>query len=270
MTELNDTLRARLSAFLDGELSPAESDAVALLAEKDPEIAAELESLQSTDDALKAAFDDLLSEPVPLDLVRSIADPEEPSSATTPEAANLPSAPGRWGFGAIAAGIAALAVTGLLSGYAGYTLAPEKTVVAQRGWMADVADYHRVYAQESRHLAEVPPEEAAHIVEWIGARTGVPFSIPDLSAQGITFEGARLLVAGGKPVAQLLYKAEDGTVFALCFLQSGNGATDGIGSTDFEGVTMATWRTDTAAYVFVGPEGNERLPELAAEAAEQV
>ncbi|MEO0914574.1 MAG: anti-sigma factor, partial [Pseudomonadota bacterium] len=210
MTEMNDALRAKLSAYIDGELDAADTAAVETLAEKDPEIAAELESLRATDAALLGAFDDLLSEPVPLDLARAIE-----NVPATPAPANLPEAPRGWGFGAIAAGIAALVLATGIGGYGGYTLAPEKVVVAERGWMADVADYHRVYAREGRHLAEVPPEEAEHIMSWIGDRTGVPFTIPDLTAQGLTFEGARLLVAGRKPVAQLMYKAADGTIFAL-------------------------------------------------------
>ncbi len=268
MSEMNETLRARLSAYLDGELSSADAEAVEILVEKDPEIAAELEALQAADAAIFSAFDDLLKEPVPIHLAQVIQ--STPSEPSIPSAANTPSAPRGWGFGTIAASLALLIVGGSIGGYAGYTFAPAEVQVAQRGWLADVADYHRFYAKETRHLAEVPPTEVAHIENWMGDRTGVPFTTPDLTDQGLEFAGGRLLVAAGKPVAQLLYTSDDGTVFALCFLASEQGPSDGFADRSFDDVDMVAWRTENAAYVVAGPEGSPKLRGLAEVAATRI
>lgn len=268
MTGINDTLRARLSAFLDDELDPSDADAVRILAEKDPEIAAELEALRRTDDLLKGAFETMLRDPVPLELARSMDRVEtEREDEPAAEAEILPF--GQWWRGAASAAVVLLALGAGVGGWVGYQAAPRE-IVRSAGWIEHVAEYHRVYAQESRHLAEVPASEKDHIEAWIGNRTGVPFTTPDLSGEGLEYAGARLLVASGKPVAQLLYRGGDGAVFAICFLESEKGASTEPVARDFEGVSTLAWRSDTAAYVVAGPEGSPLLPSLAEAAAQQI
>ena len=202
----------------------------------------------------------MLREPVPLTLARAI---------DGPSAANIPAEPRRWGFGSIAAGIALLVLGTGIGGLAGYSLAPTGVQVAQTDWLDDVAGYHRLYSAESRHLTEVPATEVAHIETWIGDRTGVPFSVPDLADQGLTFEGARLLVAASRPVAQLMYTTDAGEVYALCFVQSDKGATDPAPRA-FDGIDMLSWRTENAAFVVVGPADSPRLEGMAAATATRI
>ena len=76
---------------------------------------------------------------------------------------------------------------------------------------------------------------------------GVAFSIPDLSQFGLTFEGGRLLVAAGKPVAQLMYRLQDGTVIALC-LQS---SPDALPAAEFQQRTIKGVRL----YILEGGRG---------------
>jgi anti-sigma factor RsiW len=247
---ITDDIRQTLSAYLDGELEPDVAHEVEALVASDPDVEAELMALTQTDALVKDAFDGMLSDPVPLSIAREI------SGSTQSR---------RWPMTAMAASVAALVVGIGIGTYGG--LAP---VPSAPGWLDHVADYHRVYAAETRHLVEVGADEADHIQTWIGNRTGVNFNIPDLTEFGLTFEGGRLLVANGKPVAQLMYRDAAGTVFALCFQSSGQGATDGFTDGSRKGIVMQVWRTDTAAFVLVGPDGSPLLSSIAKDAALQV
>lgn len=247
---ITDEIRQTLSAYLDGELDADVARKIEALVASNPDVEAELMALTQTDALVKDAFDGILADPVPLTLAREITGPAKSS---------------RWPMGAMAASVAALVVGIGIGTYGG--LAP---VPSAPGWLDHVADYHRVYAAETHHLVEVGADEADHIQTWIGNRTGVNFNIPDLTEFGLTFEGGRLLVANGKPVAQLMYRDAAGTVFALCFQSSGQGATDGFTDGSRDGIGMQVWRTDTAAFVLVGPDGSPLLPSIAQDAAQQV
>lgn len=250
-----------LSAYLDGELSAEETRAVDALVASDPAVAAALERLMATDVAVKAAFDEMLTDPVPFELASAIRSAPEPQPAA-------PAAPrgGLPGWAAIAASVGFLAVGGL----GGYTLgqnqAPE-IVASTPGWLTEIAAYHGVYETQVRHLVEVGADEQAHIETWLGNTTGVEFAVPDLSSTGLTFQGARLLVAGGAPVAQLVYTDAAGAVFALCLKTAKAPADKAFTAETVGGFDMVSWREGGADYVFVGPQGTAGLAEIAETAA---
>jgi len=258
-------LSMKLSAYLDGELEAADALAIEALLESDPAAQAELDALMAADAMAQDQFAALLREPVPLALAQTI----KSSPLGMPAARPAPRMIG----GALAAGLALFA----FGGAGGYLIkdqiAPTGSVVANAGWLSDIADYHAVYAGQQRHLVEVAADESDHIQTWLGATVGVAFSIPDLGQFGLTFEGGRLLAAGGKPVAQLMYRLADGTVIALCLLSSTNGAA--ASAPDFErqtikGLDLVSWRADGASYVVIGPGGQPDLTGIAALAASEV
>ncbi|MEM9709150.1 MAG: anti-sigma factor [Pseudomonadota bacterium] len=252
----------KLSAFLDGELPEAEARNIEAALARDPSLQAELDALIAADAAVGQVFEDMLAEPVPVDLARAIRD------APLGEAANRSEAP-RFGLSRLAS-VLALAMLGLgaAGGYlAGVSNAPE--IAAPAGWLADIADYHAVYAGQTRHLVEVGADEADHIETWLTATVGAPVNIPDLSGNGLTFQGGRLLVAAGKPVAQLMFTDVDGDVVALCLIRSetpqSGFETRAIGAFD-----MVTWGGEDANFVMVGDRGREDLSEIARRAATEV
>jgi anti-sigma factor RsiW len=240
----------QLSAYIDGELSPAEARALEALLASDPGLQAELEALRSANDFALEDFGAMLSAPVPLTLARAI------NSAETPAAAGPRRAPV---WAALAAGLA-LFVVGTGGGYvAGQRNAP----VTHSDWVAEVAAYHPIYARQGRHLVEVPASDSEHIVAWLGDQVGVPFEIPDLQAEGLTFEGARLLAASGKPVGQLMYRDADGTVVALCFTASPQPPTEGTIARNVNGFDALIWGEEGVRFVLIGPEGYQALPAIA-------
>ncbi|GAB5459914.1 anti-sigma factor family protein [Hoeflea alexandrii] len=255
----------KLSAYLDGELDAAEARSVEAMLEKDPALQAELDALIAADALAQDQFDALLGDPVPLALAQKI------KALPVGAAPSRPASPPVWA--ALAAGLA-LFVFGGLGGYLlKDRISPAGDQVAQAGWLNDIADYHEIYAGQQRHLVEVRADESDHLKKWLGASVGVAFSIPDLTGFELTFEGGRLLVANGKPVAQLMYRQADGTVIALCLQSSPNGDT--ASSTVFKeqtikGFDFVSWKSNGAAYVVVGPGGQSGLIDIAAQAAREI
>lgn len=269
-------LEVRLSAYLDGQLPQAEMDEINAILAEDDAARTVFEKLKLGSEFGARAFDRMLQEPIPLNLVRNIKDAgkredETPRAdfAAVPVAA-APRRPAAFWPRALAASL----VLFLAGGVAGY-LVGERSDGASgqlastqfapaRTWLDDVADYHRIYARQSRHLVEVPASEGEHIVNWLAASTGVSFKLPDLSGQGLTFEGARLLVAGGKPTAQLLYRDAQNEIFAVCFLQN-EPVTEmtALSESMRNDIGLVSWQKGNAAYVVVGPSADPDLERIA-------
>ncbi len=272
-------LDVRLSALLDGETSPAEREELERLLGTDKHARALYEELKRGSEFGRTAFDDILTEPVPLSLVRSIKNAEPPKGGPGPEAEvrrrRFAVTPAR--RQAMAAAVALFALGGTIGYIVGAAPAsvPQPVEVAQapRTWLDDIAAYHRVYARQQRHLVEVPASEKDHIVSWLGSSVGVGFKVPDLKAQGLEFQGARLLVADGKPVAQLIYKGIDGDIVAICFMKAAatpEEKEEGLDEVIRDDIGMVYWHNDQASYVLVGPSSEATLTELARKVAVEI
>jgi anti-sigma factor RsiW len=217
----------------------------------DPALQAEYDRLVSANDLALAEFGALLEQPLPLALARTV------SQAPLAVPANTPRAPRPW------LQVAAALALAVLTGTGGYMAGQRQGAVQLAAdWVAEVATYHKVYAAQGRHLVEVPASESEHLVNWLSKETGVPFAIPNLSAQGLTFEGGRLLVAAGQPVGQLMYRDADGAVVALCFIASDKPASEAV-PRDLGGFDALVWGKPGARFIVIGPKGDTRLPEVA-------
>ncbi len=238
----------QLSAYLDGALPQAEAADIARRLEKDAALRGEYDALVAANKAALADFATLLAAPVPLSLARAIG--TAPAADARPMAIRAPI------WGTLAAGLACLAIGGA-GGYLARPAAPD------RDWVADVGDYHAVYAAQTNHLVEVPASEGDHIVKWLTAQVGPAAHIPDLTAQGLTFQGARLLVAAGKPVAQLMYRDAGGQVVALCWTASDKPPTDAATPRDLGDFKALVWGEPGARYILIGPRDYPGLSDIA-------
>ncbi|MEM8630546.1 MAG: anti-sigma factor [Pseudomonadota bacterium] len=245
----------KLSAYLDGELSADEAATIDAALASDPDLMRELESLLAADTLARDSFQAMVEEPVPLALASTIRNADT-VAAPPPQRS--------WTGIAAAAAVACF----VIGGAAGFFVGQSETG-SSPGWLASIADYHGVYAAQGRHLVEVPAEEADHIQTWLTATIGADVRIPDLSAEGLRFQGARLVVAAGKPVAQLMYTDGNGRVVALC--QIGTAAPqDGFATTTLNGFDMVSWGGREANFVVIGDEGRPDLVTIAEIAAAQV
>ena len=269
-------LEVRLSAYLDGQLPQAEVDEINAILARDDQARGVYEKLKLGSEFGARAFDRMLQEPIPLDLVRNIKEagknedePPKLGIAAIPVAV----APARRRSAFWPQALAASLVLFLAGGAAGYLISEQKQTSLQvastqfapvRTWLDDIADYHRIYARQTRHLVEVPASDKDHLVEWLSASTGVTFAVPDLTAQKLTFEGARLLVAGGKPTAQLLYRDAENEIFAICFLKSDpvEGKTE-LAESMRNDIGLISWQKGNASFVVVGPSADPDLERIA-------
>ncbi len=251
----------KLSAFLDGELNPRETAVIEAALAEDPALQAELERLMEADTLAQAAFQDMADEPVPLAMAAAIK-----SAPVAEPPANQSAAP----FGRIGQLLAVAVLCLAIGGSGGWFAAQNGTPAVQTaGWIADIADYHAVYSGQVRHLVEVPAQEAEHIQTWLTATIGAEVRIPDLSEHGLTFEGARLLVAAGKPVSQLMFSDTQGRIVALCQIATATPQPEAKVDT-LDGFSLVSWGGAGANFVIVGDEGRLDLEAIATTAATQV
>jgi anti-sigma factor RsiW len=187
MNEMKTIETWALHAYADGELDAAGRAEIERLLDDNPSARAELAIWQDQKAALKRAYDDVLDEPIPAGLTRAVN--SRPLHRL-----------GRWQA-------AAAAVALLLIGGAGGWFLSHQTL--QPG-MQDFADRalaaHIIYAAEVRHPVEVGADQKDHLQTWLSKRVGAQFVIPNLTPQGYTLLGGRLLVIDDRPAAQLMYE----------------------------------------------------------------
>jgi anti-sigma factor RsiW len=236
MINLTDEI---LVAYVDGEL-PAETQLqVETLIALDAAAQAKVKDMRDTAELLRAAFAEADQE--------SVEEAERESNVV-----QLGMRPRR-GYltrPSLVSGLAAAAAILLLIG--GGLLKSPLHGNERADFMADVAAYHSVYAQETEHLAEVPASRKDHIEEWLGARIGRTLAIPDLTGEGWAFEGGRLLAEADKPIAQLLYTAPGRQPIALCITQFDQPETPPTQYQPGHGMRVSAWDADGYLYIIVG------------------
>ncbi|MEZ5669686.1 MAG: anti-sigma factor [Alphaproteobacteria bacterium] len=289
-----DSLGDYLAAWLDGVLDDATAERVDAMVKSDPAAARLAEQMRALDRQLPHAFAGVMRAPVPLALARAAG--PVPVAPSRPRATagggpdgGLPSGPPggasvtplrrpprtlertrTWVMAAAAGALIAAVGIPLAYRYGIETgvVQEAETDLVRHGWLTQVAQYHRAYSAESRHLVEVPAAESEHITAWLGERLDRPFAIPDLAGQGLDFRGARMLIIDGKPVAQLMY-AQDDAIFGLCFLAT-DGADAGFSETTRDELGLVSWRDAGYAFVVVGPSSTGELLEIAESARAQI
>jgi anti-sigma factor RsiW len=131
--------------------------------------------------------------------------------------------------------------------------------------MDEVAEYHAVYAREGEHQVEVKADRLDEIQSWLGDRLQRRLRVPDLTDQGLTFRGARLLVVDKRPVAQLLYSSPQSPdhPFGLC-ITTGTSAEMPLKMDDHDDLNLAFWAHQGFVYILVGWLDKPELEKISA------
>lgn len=188
-----------LQAYADGRLPDARRVAVEAWLATRPDEAERIAAYRRLAQEVRAAYDSMISEPVPERLARAAA----PRSSMRRFAAVA---------GWVILGIAVGAPLGWQVRPERIVMqaAPDTVVFARRAAVA-----HATYSPEVRHPVEVGADDEQHLVTWLSKRLGVKVKAPKLDEAGMGLVGGRLLPGENGPVAQFMYQNQTGRRLTL-------------------------------------------------------
>jgi anti-sigma factor RsiW len=188
-----------LQAYADGRLPDARRAAVEAWLATRPDEAERIAAYRRLASEVRAAYDGMISEPVPERLARAAT-------------ARMP-----WRRFASVAGWVVLGIA--IGAPLGWQVRPQRlvaqpatdsTLIARRAALA-----HATYSPEVRHPVEVGAEDEQHLVTWLSKRLGVKVKAPKLDEAGMGLVGGRLLPGENGPVAQFMYQNQNGRRLTL-------------------------------------------------------
>jgi anti-sigma factor RsiW len=261
----------RLSAYLDGEVEAAERREIEAWLDRDPAARDRLSALAESANLVRLAFNEVVHEPVP---ERLIAAARGETRSPKLDAEVLPFRARAGGRGAAARcwwlGLPlAASLFGLLLGAAITYLSVEKWMpggpatkehaaemaAADNLWLDNAAASFKLLASAGDGvLIDVPatgdPREA---LQKISQSVPHEVRLPDLKPWGLTFRGARVVVADGRPAAQLVYTTDNKAIGPLTLIIGSSKEPD-IPPTlaRRQDVNLLYWRHQGRAYVLVG------------------
>lgn len=252
-----------LVAYVDGELDAEQARAVKATLTGDPEARSRVEIFHETAALLRAAFEEPAGEPVSPNLLRAAKKPEVVRR--------------RWRVALpLAASLAALAI-GLGGGYMTgvYRTQAQIEVAAAGQWQGEAAEYFRLYAQNDRHLIELPAGRIEAIEAKLSHFVNKKLTVPDLSSRGLKFRGARLFAIDGDPAvtdgaqaaALLVYDLPNGKPLALCIAPFASETGEYPVAGRSGDMNLFSWYQSGQGYVLMGWAEPEFLREVGMELA---
>lgn len=246
MSDRDIITEANLNAYLDGELEPAERAAVETHLADNPADRERIAAWRDQATTLQALYGHVAEEALPARLSpRRLAAERRRrmSRAVMASAAAL-----------------VLVVLGGTGGWVGRGLvtpgAAEMTLVSE----AEAA--HALYTPEVLHPVEVNGQDGAHLSKWLSKRLDRTLVIPDLSSDGFSLVGGRLLPAATSAAALLMYENRDGSRVTLYIVPKA-GAETAMRFSSGDGLTAVSWQAGTLGCVLVGNLPRETLLKLA-------
>jgi anti-sigma factor RsiW len=244
----------RLHAYVDGALDAAAVAEIEAWLADNPEAAAEVAAWRAQREALRAAYDPVLAEPVPEGISALLADRGRQPGRAAP-------------WLRAAAGLALFAV-GTATGW----LAHERIADgSEKRFVSHAVGAHVVFTNERRHAVEVLAEkEEAHLVRWLSARLGRQFRPPALAEAGFVLYGGRLVADDGGPAAQYMYQDSEERRLTLYVRQRRDVPETAFRFASERGAAAFYWIDGPLAYALVGPLPREQMLQLARLVHEQL
>ncbi len=265
MSRVDDVM---LMAYVDGEVDPATAREIEKSIADDAELAARARAMRDSAALARAAFTDVLHEPVPHRLAAifdkvKFAEPAAGQVIRLTGAMRVRQIAGM----ALAASIA-LAVFGVAGLYMTGRLTPPSGLqfAASDRWLDHVAGFYTVYSgtlvREERMLIDFASDDIPELEKWFGAKLNRSLQVPDLSSLGYAIQGGRLLVIGGEPAAQFIYNSPQGELVGLVIAFTPD--PDLAAREELrKDVNIVHWRKAGYAYAFVGKLPFAALREIA-------
>jgi anti-sigma factor RsiW len=121
-------------------------------------------------------------------------------------------------------------------------------------WLNQVIGYHRGYAgtmKEVEITAEVEQQKGM-LTKWLITMLGRGFTVPDLSAAGLTFIGGRVFFVNGMPTGQIAYHDREGQLTGFCFTPNSDGQESAPTQSQDNDLNLVSWTKNGIDYVLVG------------------
>ena len=261
----------RLVAYLDGELETAQRREVEAWLDADPAARQQLAALADSTHLLRLAYDDVLHEALPDRLIAAARGEtaEERADAKIVPFRRSASAPpvmsNRWWIALpVAASLFGLVVGGGAAYFGVAKFVPDsasgkrpsvEAAAANGAWLDNAAGYFKLFVNAGENPGlDVPatgdPREA---LQKISQSLPQEVRLPDLKPWGLNFRGAKLVVAEGRPAAELVYTTDNKAIGPLTLI-IGSSKLPNISPTfdRRQDVNLLYWRHQGRAYALVG------------------
>lgn len=234
MSDFDD---AQLVAYLDGQLDAPTARAIETALATDAALADRMAALHLDVAALQAEADKLLDEAPAFD----------PALLDTPDKVVAFRPRPVWQS---LTGLAAAACVALVIGFGlGRSTAPVPE--AQTGWLDAVAGYQNLYSPDSFRWGPPEPREANQEITEVAEALSLSYGLREFRFDGLEFRTAQVLQFNGKPLAQFMFKGENGTPVAICILQ--NGKPDApLEQRHIAGLSASVFQSGGYGYVVIG------------------
>jgi len=242
---------ADLVAFADDRLDTARRGEVENWIADHPDDQSKIDLWRAQTAMLRAALDPISKEPVPAHLTNAVVTSRSHYRS-------------RWLGPALAASLAL--VVGLGGGwYIGQLGWPSAGTSQNTGEAVALAAYkaHQLYTREVRHPVEVRADEEDHLVSWLSKRLDSPLRAPDLTADGLTLLGGRLIPVEGEPGAQLMYENANGDRYTLFAMRADGAQPTALHFEDWGSIGCFYWIEGDIGYALNGPNDHDQLMTIA-------
>ena len=265
----------RLVAYLDDELETAQRREVEAWLDADPAARQQLAALTDSTHLLRLAYDEVLHERLPDRLIAAARGETIEAQA----GARILPFHGRAGAGTvirtvmsnrwwIALPVAASLFGLLVGGGAAYLgvakLLPDnaagkrpavEAAAANGAWLDNAAGYFKLFvsAGDNPALDVTATGDPREELQKISQSLPQKIQLPDLKPWGLSFRGAKLVVAEGRPAAELVYTTDNKAIGPLTLI-IGSSKLPNISPTfdRRQDVNLLYWRHQGRAYALVG------------------
>jgi anti-sigma factor RsiW len=112
---------------------------------------------------------------------------------------------------------------------------------------------HQVYTADARYPVEIPAMNQASLNQWVSVRMHTRLRAPDLSGQGLSLIGGRLLPSTDRMAAQFMYEDSRGQRLTVYVSRvAGESEYPGVRYVDEGELHVFYWRNQTMGYAVVG------------------
>ncbi|OIQ69811.1 hypothetical protein GALL_485860 [mine drainage metagenome] len=256
-----------LHPLVDDQGTPQALAALQTRLAHDPLGQARLLQWQRQRDALRGLHAQVLAEPVPAALLQ--AGQRTSGARHTGQQG--------WRYGALAASVLLSFAAGWL-GNANWAQSAarlaSRPLLGQaqldQNFVRQASLAHGVYVPEVLHPVEVSALQQAHLVQWLSKRLGKPLKVPDLTAQGFTLMGGRLLPGDTSVRAQFMFQNTAGRRITLYLGAVSHASPPGLSDKETRfsyasqnGIPSFYWVDQGFGYALAGQLPREVLMQLA-------